>query len=263
MPFIANVTFNQLGNPAPNSATVRVSFTFTGILTDLVEIYAGGAGEPISNPVDRVELSPPEINYTSDVVVPAGTQIFFHLCPRNKTGDQLDDLVENAPFETFCTAALPFTTQSPAQPIGPHPKQPAPSITGTEPHQATLKDPGQIVVRWRANVTFDQYHLIWQELPSGKLNEVEIDSSGDTGFFPATPALPGRSYSFKVQGCITHLIGLNDCSPFTAPTVTQMPANTTSLKTFLRLSRVVLNPGLRSLGEAAIGAGIRKMMHLS
>ena len=92
MPFIANVKIEQVGNPTPSTASVRISFTVTGILTDLVEIYAGGASEPLSQAVQRVEISPPEINYTSDdIQFLAGTEFFFHLCPRNKTGDQLDD----------------------------------------------------------------------------------------------------------------------------------------------------------------------------
>src|SRR4051794_12011533 len=110
MPFIANVSIVQVGNPTPSKATVRISFTFKGILTDLVEIYAGGASDPLSTPVQRVELNPPEIDYTSDdIELQAGTEFFFHLCPRNKTGDQLDDQVEGQDFSTFCTAAIPFT----------------------------------------------------------------------------------------------------------------------------------------------------------
>jgi len=119
------------------------------------------------------------------------------------------------------------------------------------------------VVRWVANIVFDQYHVIFEELPSGGLNEVEIDSRGNDGFFMLTPALQERSYAFKVQGCITHSIGLNDCSPFTDSTVVKMPKNTRSLRTFLEISGVVLASGLglRSLG-AASAAGLRAMMHL-
>jgi hypothetical protein len=263
MPFVANVRIEQLRNPTPSTASVRISFTVTGILTDLVEIYAGGASDPLSVPLQRVELSPPEINYTSDdIALQAGTLFFFHLCPRNKTGDQLDNEVEGQPFETFCTAAIPFTTQGTSPPAGPRPKPPAPSITAIEPRQPTLTEPGHIVVRWVANIVFDQYHVISEELPSGGPNEIEIDSSGNNGFFTLTPTVPGHSYSFKVQGCITHNIGLNDCSLFTAPKLVQMPENTRSLRTFLQISNIVLAPGLRSLGAAATAAGLRRTMHL-
>ena len=263
MPFVANVKIEQVGNPTPSTASVRISFTVAGILTDLVEVYANGASDPLSLPVQRVELSPPEINYTSDdIELQAGTEFFFHLCPRNKTGDQLDDEVEGRAFETFCTAAIPFTTEGKFPPSGPRSKPSAPSITAIDPRQATLTEPGHIVVRWVASTTFDQYHVIFEELPSGGPNEIEIDSRGNDGFFTLTPAFPRRSYSFKVQGCITHSIGLNDCSMFTAPTTVQMPENTHSLRTFLTLSGVVLATGLRSLGTVATAAGLRRMMHL-
>jgi hypothetical protein len=102
---------------------------------------------------------------------------------------------------------------------------------------------------------------MFAETPHG-FTEVEIDSAGTSGFFRVAPAFPGREYSFKVQGCITHLIGLNECSDFTAPSTIVMPQNTRSLLEFLGLSNVTLNPGIRSLGSPAVSNGVRAMMRL-
>jgi hypothetical protein len=117
------------------------------------------------------------------------------------------------------------------------------------------------VVRWTAITNFDQYHFMFAETPHG-FTEVEINSAGTSGFFRVAPTFSGREYSFKVQGCITHLIGLNECSDFTPPSTIVMPQNTRSLREFLRLSNVQLDPGIRSLGPTAFAGGIRAMMHL-
>ena len=149
---------------------------------------------------------------------------------------------------------------------GPRPKPPVPRIESLEPHQATLNSEGNIVARWTAGTNFDQYHVIFEEKDGHGVeirgDEVEINSGGTSGFFQLAPTFPGRVYSFKVQGCITHLIGLNECSDFTLPTDIVMPQNTHSLREFLRLSHVQLIPGIRSLGAPAFSAGIRAMMRL-
>jgi hypothetical protein len=169
-----------------------------------------------------------------------------------------DDKIDDQAWETFCTM-VPFTTQAPEPP--PHPKPPAPTISSIEPHQATLGNQSKIDVHWTATANFDLFHFMWMEQPQG-WNEVEINSGGRSGVFTVSPALPLHTFAFKVQGCISKLIGLDDCSPFAEPTTFVMPANTTSLREFLRLSGAQLNPGARSLGEGTYGAGIRAMMHL-
>ncbi len=45
--------------------------------------------------VQRIDLNLPEFDYASDdIELPAGTQFFFTLCPRNRTGNQLDDQID-------------------------------------------------------------------------------------------------------------------------------------------------------------------------
>jgi hypothetical protein len=160
----------------------------------------------------------------------------------------------------LCSSTTVHTTGSPGGGGGPRPQPPAPRISSIEPHQATLHDEGQIVVHWTsANV--DHYHFIF-EGDQLRFTEVEIDSPGTTGFFVITPTFPGRKYSFKVQGCLINLIGSNNCSEFSPFIDTVMPQNTRSLREFLRLSNVQLNPGIRSLGPSTFSSGIRAMMRL-
>jgi hypothetical protein len=244
--------------PISAPASVQIDFVVLGILPDLVQIYASGRGDQIGGCVDKVDIDPPENTYGTIVTLAAGTAFFISLCPRSATGGVLDDKIDDQPWETFCTM-VPFTTQAPEPP--PHPKPPVPSIASITAHQATLQNKGKIDIHWTATANFDLYHFMWMEQPHG-WNEIEINSGGNNGVFTVSPAFPGHTYDFKVQGCISKLIGLDDCSPFSDPTNFVMPANTKNLREFLRLSNVQLHPGIRSLGEAAYGAGFRAMMQL-
>ena len=206
--------------------------------------------------VQRIDLNLPEFDYASDdIELQAGTQFFFTLCPRNRTGNQLDDQIDGQDFQVFCTASIPFTTQRSSPPPGPRPKPPAPSISAIEFRQATLTESGAIVIRWVATTVFDQYHVISQELPSGGPIEVEIDSAGVTGFSYSHSQFSGTL--LQLQGARLH--NSPDRvetirSSFTAPTIVQVPRNTHSLRAFLTLSRVRLTPGLRSLDAAPTSA---------
>jgi hypothetical protein len=194
-----------------------------------------------------------DTHFSTDIAgLAAGADVVLSVC------SVFPDATESCASTTLHTAGSPV---EPGGGGGPRPKPPAPRISSIESHQATLHDEGKIIVHWTAATKFDQYHFIFAEKPHD-FTEVEIDSPGTTGFFPIKPAFPGREYSFKVQGCITHAIGLNDCSDFTLSTDTLMPQNTRSLREFLRLSNVQLNPGIRSLGPSTFSSGIRAMMRL-
>jgi hypothetical protein len=224
-----------------------------------VQIYASGVGNQIGGFVDKVDIHPPENTYGTIITLAAGTAFFISLCPRTVTNGVLDDTIDDQPWETFCIT-VPFTTQAPPEPP-PHQKPPAPTISSIEPHQVTLQNAGKIDIHWTATTNFDLYHFMWVELPHG-WNEVEISSGGHSGVFTVSPAFPKHTYAFKVQGCISKLIGLDDCSQFSDPTTFVMPSNTNSLREFIRLSNAQLNPGIRSLGKAAYGGGLRAMMRL-
>ena len=255
-----NIKINSIKQLQPISApaSVQIDFVVLGILPDIVQIYASGVSGQVGSLVDKVDINPPENTYGTIVTLAAGTAFFISLCPRTLTNGVPDDKMDDKDWQTFCSM-VPFTTQAPPPPV--HPKQPAPKIGSVEPHQVTLHNPGKIDVHWNATTNFDLYHFMWMEQPHG-WNEVEINSSGNNGVFTVSPAVSGRTYAFKVQGCISKLIGLDDCSPFSDPSTFVMPASTRSLREFLRLSGVRLNPGVRSLGKDAYGAGLRAMMHL-
>src|SRR5438046_1047878 len=117
------------------------------------------------------------------------------------------------------------------------PNPPTPTITAAEPHQATLRDEGKIIVRWTSEFhPYDQWHFIFAE-DGHDFTEVEIDTGsrdpGINGFFVISPTLPGRGYNFKVQGCLRgNIIFPNDCSDFNdgrANGRIVMPQNTRSL----------------------------------
>jgi hypothetical protein len=108
---------------------------------------------------------------------------------------------------------------------------------------------------------FDLYHFMWMEHSIG-WQETEINFGGATGVFSVTPASAGLFYEFKIQGCISRTIGLDDCSSFSLPTIFQMPPNTRSLRAFLSLSGLSSITNIRSLGASGYGAGLRSMMHL-
>ena len=245
--------------PPSAPATVQIDFRVLGILPDLVQIYASGVSGQLGSLIQELDMQSPENTYTTTITLAAGTAFVIGLCPRTKTGGVLDDTMDGQPWETFCTFS-PFTTQAPPGPP-PHPKLPAPTIGAIEPHQATLTAESRIDVHWTGSSQFDLYHFMWMEQGHG-WTEIEINSGGSSGVWTVSPVSPQRTYSFKVQGCVSKLIGLDDCSPFSAPVSFPMPPYTHSLREFLRLANVRLNPGIRSLGKAAYGAGIRGMMRL-
>lgn len=157
------------------------------------------------------------------------------------------------------------------QPLGlPLPPSPpgVPTITAIEPNQPTFKvNEGNIVVRW-SNTPADKYHFMWTDQgpppPSvAGWNAVELNAENTTHFgFQIPNTFAGRKYTFKVQSCNVFDIGADACSGFSPTSTVVMPNNTRRLREFLRLSGVQLNPGIRSLGAAAFGAGIRVLMRL-
>jgi hypothetical protein len=257
---MANIKITSIKQLQPISApaSVQIDFIVLGILPDLVQIYASGASGQLGGFIDKVDIDPPENTYTTIKTLAAGTAFFISLCPRTVTNGVLDDKIDDQPWETFCTL-VPFTTQAPEPP--PHPRPPTPAISSIEPHQATLRSESKIDIHWTATTNFDLYHFMWMEQLNG-WNEVEINSGGHSGVFTVSPALPGHTFAFKVQGCISKLIGLDDCSFFSEATTFIMPSNTTNLREFLQLSGVQLSAGIRSLGQEVYGAGVRAMMRL-
>jgi hypothetical protein len=265
MAALVQVTSIKQAEPIASPASVQIDFNVLGILPDLVQVSASGISGDIGILKDEVEMSPPEISYTSTIELAGGSFFSISLCPRTVTNGVLDEKMDDQPWETFCTFTT-IITKAPG--TAPPPPPGVPSITSIEPNQPTLNDSeGNIVVRWQ-NSPADKYHFMWtDEVPPPLTltgwSAVELNAENSKGFaFQIPHALVGRTYTFKVQSCKVFFIGSDLCSAFCPNRDIVMPKNTNSLREFLRISGVQLNPGIRSLGASAFGAGIRAMMHL-
>lgn len=153
---------------------------------------------------------------------------------------------------------------------------PAPPEIHGEHQPRTVDRVGRIELKWTNPTKADVYHLMWRE-DQNAWSSVDIetgapdvgfgnvDSPGYSGSFTISPAVPDRTYEFKVQGCITHTIGKDDCSEFSTGSI-WFPPNTHGL---LRFARDTLNArnsylrgpiSIKSFGASAYGAGLRAMM---
>jgi hypothetical protein len=259
---ISAVSFIQLQANDP----VNVVFTVGGPIEpdEVVQIYASGRSDPLGTFQTQVELTQTEHEYTSEgLSLPPGTPLVFHLCPRIVKDGQAEDDIDGQPFETFCVMAT-FTTKGIAPPPPPPPALPAPVINQVTPRQATLTSDARIDIHWVAARSYDEYQVFYTvgEQSRSKI----IESAGADGAFGVTPTQPGQTFIFTVEGHVIHsFLGIylseDDSLGSTLVTVV-IPPNTQSLRTFLSLSNVTLNPGIRSLGVQAISRGIRAMMHL-
>ena len=259
----AVVVVNSISQAKPivSPASIQIHFTVLGILPDKVQIYAGGLGGEPAILKAEVKMQSPENSYTTTIKLAGGTVFLIHLCPRTSTDGMPSDKIEDQYFETFCTQ-LRFTTQAP--PFPPPPGRPrSPVISSIEANQATLHDEANIVVGWTRLDPSDKFHFMWTDSFPPPRTEVGWDEVEIPGLsFKIHPAFIGRTYTFKVQGCQSVDIGPDNCSLFSPQSTVRIPKNTQSLREFLRLSNVRLDPGIRSLGESVFSAGIRSMMHL-
>src|SRR4030095_6934695 len=89
--------------PISAPASVQIDFQVIGILPDLVEIYASGVSDEHGVFVDKGDINSPENTYGTIVTLPAATALFIHLCPRTVTKGVLDDLMDDQPWERFCS----------------------------------------------------------------------------------------------------------------------------------------------------------------
>lgn len=251
-------------------AKVLVKFNVYGIIfpDSVVQFYAAGASDPsLGIYLDDLELSQNEhFGYSTILDLDAATVYQIHLCPRTVTDGTPDNYIEGEYWDTFRTAVA-FTTQgTSATPPGPFS---APTISSVFPRQATLHDGASVLVGWTSSELFDKYHFMWTDAfppPIGVAgwSAVEINSPNSRGAAFTIPGTPfGRTYTFKVQGCKEFDFGPDKCSQFSPASEVMIPVNTHSLRTFLELSNTTIAPGLLSLGAAATGAGVRRMMHLS
>jgi hypothetical protein len=205
--------------------------------------------------LEEATASFPILAAFSSAGIATGLAGVFRACDRSGTRLSLTS------FTQISRAALP-----PLPP--PPPPLRNPGIDSLDAVQVTLHDVPHILVHWSSSQAFDKYHLMFTSVfpppntASGWV-EIEIKSAKSTSFrYRLSPTLnQGETWSFKVQGCKSFDIGPDACSPFSETRSVATPRNTRSLRTFLQLSGVPLNAGIRSLGNDA-ARGVRAMMHL-
>ncbi len=257
------VSITQIGPLTVSTATVRIIFQVLGQMPDNVQVYATGASSEMGQLVQTVDINSHDPDNSTQFDLQAGTEYFFHLCPRTTTAGIPDNEMDGKPWETFCTAALSFTTHAaPGPPIG-DPKPLPPVINSFQTTPATLTGDAHIVVFWsEPSVGVDQFHIMWAP-KGGGFSNAEVSAKDAGGRFSAGPVRPNITYEFKMQGCITKLIGDNICSDFSQPKSFTMPPFTHSLRTFLVDSGVDLGRtvGLKSVNTAHIRS-LRALMKL-
>jgi hypothetical protein len=229
---------------------------------DIVQVYAVNAAnaEPsgLGDVVDSVDMTIAEAEYPSVVDLQAGAAYQIHLCPRSKTGDQLDDQTEGAYWETFCIAQT-FVTQAPGQPTQTYP---VPVITSFQSDPADISRPNRITVSWTSAQSYDKFLVWWlihgMNIPQA---EGEIDSGGYSGSWTAQPTQPNVLYDFSLKGGLSAFWNFiySDWSP---PLQVRAAGNLTSLRKFITgggtsSNSIHIRPLMK--GETSI----RKFMHLS
>src|ERR1700751_1661583 len=142
---------------------VNVLFTVGGPVEpdEVVQIYVSGRSDSgPGNFLTQVELTQSDHEYTSEgLSLPAGTPLFFQLCPRIVKDGQAEDELDGQPFETFCVTAF-FTTKGISSP-GPEPPASVPAITGMTSSQFALKERSSFFISWVSG-RCDKYHLSWR-----------------------------------------------------------------------------------------------------
>jgi len=123
-----------------------------------------------------------------------------------------------------------------------------------------MTKPDQITVKWTSQ-PYDKF-LIWWTQNGMAMAQGEVDSSGSSGSWTASPTVPGAKYTFSVKGgTYGGVFGNYNYSDW-GPTVTATaPHRYSSLRYFLRASGV--NPGaqpLRKLTQKQ--SSVRKFMKL-
>ena len=243
-----------------NDAKLLIQFTVLGIKPDLVQIYAVNYGETtpagLGAIADTNDLTGPDPFFTNVIDVQAGSIYTIWLCGRTGDKDNPDDQIDGVYWESLCVGQTIVTKSYPL----PATQRQPPVITAVDALPATMTKPDQITVKWTSQ-PYDKFLISWTQngvpMPQG-----EIDSSGSSGSWTASPTVPGAKYTFSVKGGqYGGIFGNYNYSDW-GPTVTATaPPQYSSLRFFLRASGV--NPGahpLRSLMQKQ--SSVRRFMKL-
>jgi hypothetical protein len=170
----------------PTTATVQVQFDVLGILPDVVQIYASQVTSEIGQLADTVDMNSPEFQYTDQIQLQAGSMFNLAFCPRTKTGDILDDTINDNYWEASCVY-VQVTTQSttPTPPPNPPPNNVPPGYSGGVDNVRAKAIPfGKIVLSWQKNGSWVSLLKVWR-----------YQKIGDTTFSGAFTVLSVPNYA--------------------------------------------------------------------
>jgi hypothetical protein len=207
----SDIGLQQLKPYTLPNAQVQVTFTLSGELPDIVQVWAQEPGSQtgilITAVLEKSINWPPPTNPKASVTfeVQAGSAFDIWLCPRDndETTGGLDDDYDGSYWQNACTYAGEITTQVPAA-SSQHPTKPVIIKVDNEP--ATLTSYGTITVSW-VSTQYDKFLITWTQdgfqMPQG-----EVDVTADSGSWttPSSasgtnqPVNPGASCTFAVEG---------------------------------------------------------------
>jgi hypothetical protein len=75
-----------------------------------------------------------------------------------------------------------------------------------------------LVITFHADQTWDKYHVRWAR--QGQETHTADLGGGSRGSFTIHNAHAGSVYSFSIEGCITHYVGHDRCSPWEQQSIT-------------------------------------------
>ncbi len=257
------IRFLSLAQEQPftaNDAKLLIQFEVLGIKPDFVQVYAVNYGETtpagLGDVADVVDMDGPDPTYASVIDVRAGAIYTIWLCGRTGTKDNPDDQIDSVYWENLCVGQTIVTKSFPLPPTQ---RQP-PTITAIDAVPATLTSPDKITVKWTSQ-PYDKF-LIWWTQNGVAMDQGEVDSSGSSGSWIASPTTPGARYTFSVKGGVSGGIGGNYLYSDWGPTIAATaPPRYSSLRLFLRASGI--NPaaqGMRSIMKTQ--RSVRRLMKL-
>ncbi len=254
------VSLQQVQPFTVNSAKLLIQFRVLGLRPDFVQIYAVNYGETtpsgLADLKDAVELDSPGPIYTSVIDVEAAAFYTIWLCPRSGEKVSPDDQIDEQYWESYCVGQT-IVTQAVELPAN---QRQAPTITAIDAEPATLTQPDRITVKWTSQ-TYDKFLLWWTQ--NGEANaQGEVNNSGSSGSWIASPTVPGARYTFAVKGGTYGGVLGNYLYSDWGPTVkATAPFHFSSLRLYLRASGI--NPGAQLLrAKTQKQMSVRKFMKL-
>jgi len=163
-------------------------------------------------------------------------------------------------------SSVAFCLQPYSDQPGQNPSLQKPSAPTLKAQPSTMTTDASILVSWTSPQSYDKYLIWWtyQGAPQGgHFPQGEVDNTGTSGSWTATPVSPGYTYIFQVEGGNKNFWGIlkSVYSGWGPSSRIEGPANLTTLKGYLQASGVSLPQNMRSL--MAPQTSLSKFMKLS